>query len=85
MRPASADTSDEAARAQLEVYRRMEPSRRLEIGLELTAMSRHLMAEGIRARHPEYSEEEVHHALLRLWLGPELFARAYPGSRPLDP
>jgi hypothetical protein len=55
----SHDTSEDAARVQLGVYRRMAPSERLNVGLELTRMSRGLLAQGIRARHPEYSDEQV--------------------------
>lgn len=79
------DTSEEAARVQLEVYRRMAPEERLRVGLELTQMSRDLVAQGIRARHPGYSDDEVRWALIRLWLGPELFARAYPHGPEIDP
>lgn len=81
----SADTSPDAARVQLEVYRRMEPSERLRVGLELTRMSRDLLAQGIRARHPEYSDDDLRWAFLRAWLGPEDFAQAYPGEPALDP
>lgn len=63
----------------------MHPSDRLRIGLELTRLSRDLMAQGIRARHPEYSDEEVKWALIRAWIGPEIFGRAYPTRPQLDP
>lgn len=79
------DTSEEAARVQLEVYRRMAPADRLRVGLELTRMSRELIAQGIRARHPEYSDDEVRWAVILLWLGPERFARAYPHGPELAP
>lgn len=79
------DTSDEAARAQLEIYRRMPPKARLRVGLELTALSRELLMTGIRSRHPEYDERQVHLAFLRLWVGAELFAKAYPGEPELQP
>jgi hypothetical protein len=81
----SRDTGEEAARVQVEVYRKMGPSERLRVGLELTRMSRELLAEGISRRHPEYSEDQVKWALIRRWLGPELFARAYPRSPQLEP
>ena len=83
MRPL--DTSAKAAEIQLQIYRRMSPAARLRVGLELTEMSRRLLADGIRLRHPEYSEEEVHWAFIRRWLGPEDFARAYPGRPQLPP
>jgi hypothetical protein len=81
----SRDTSEEAARVQVEVYRRMAPADRLRVGLELTRMSRDLIAQGIRNRHPEYSENDVKWALFRVWLGRELFERAYPRCPQLEP
>jgi hypothetical protein len=82
---AAMDTSAEAASIQLDVYRRMSPYGRLRIGLELTAMSRQLLADGIRRRHPEYSDAQVHVAFLRLWLGEDLFRKAYTGELELAP
>ncbi len=79
------DTSSDADAIQLEVYRRMAPERRLRVGLELTELSRGLLASGIRARHPEYDEERVRLASLRLWLGAELFRRAYAGAPEIEP
>ena len=81
----SRDTSERALRVQSEIYRKMAPSERLRVGLELTEMSRELIAEGIRRRHPEYSEDEVKWSFMRTWLGPELFERAYPRSPQLEP
>jgi len=81
----SHDTSEDAARVQLEVYRRMAPSQRLNVGLELTRMSRDLLAQGIRARHPEYSDDEVKWAVIRVWIGRDMFRRAYPHGPQLDP
>ena len=81
----SHDTSEDAARVQLEVYRRMAPSERLNVGLELTRMSRDLLAQGIRARHPEYSDDQVKWAVIRVWIGRDMFRRAYPYGPQLDP
>jgi hypothetical protein len=79
------DTSPDAAAVQLEAYRRMGPEGRLRVGLELTQLSRSLLAAGIRARHPEYGADDVHLALVRAWLGPALFRVAYPGAPELEP
>ncbi|HKE17727.1 MAG TPA: hypothetical protein VKB80_22785 [Kofleriaceae bacterium] len=81
----SRDTSADAAQVQLDIYRRMAPEDRLRIGLELTRISRDLLAQGIRARHPEYSDDDVRWALIRAWIGQENFQRAYPGCPQLDP
>lgn len=69
----------------MDVYRRMSPVIRLQTGLELTAMSRRLLIDGIRRRHPEYDHERVRLAFLRLWLGPDLFRAAYAGEPELEP
>jgi hypothetical protein len=79
------DTSEEAARVQLEVYRRMTPLDRLRVGPGSAAMSRALVVQGIRSRHPEYSDEELRCAFIRAWIGRELFERAYPHCPRLDP
>jgi hypothetical protein len=81
----SADTSELAAHTQLEVYRRMSPSERLRVGLELTELSRSLLIEGIRRRHPMYSAEQLRLAAIRAWLGTEDFRRAFPDAPELDP
>lgn len=79
------DTTPEAHEIQLEAYRRMTGEQRVAIGLELTRVSRELLKEGIRRRHPGYSAEEVRWGLIRIWLGPELFARVYPDAPQVDP
>ncbi len=63
----------------------MGAAARLRMALELTEMSRHLLEDGIRRRHPEYTSDELRLAFLRLWLGPELFREAYPGQPDLAP
>ena len=79
------DTSEQADEVQLGIYRRMKPSERLQVGLDLTELSRHLLAEGIRSRHPEYDDEQVRLATIRAWLGADLFALVYPDAPALEP
>jgi hypothetical protein len=78
MRPA--DTSPESHAVQLEIYRRLGPARRAELAAQLSAETRELTRAGVRARHPEYSDAQVELAARRLWLGDELFRRAWPAS-----
>jgi hypothetical protein len=73
------DTSLDAFRIQLEIYRRMSPEERLQQALQWSEDVRELGRAGIRLRHPEYSEQEVQMASIRLRLGDELFRRVYPG------
>ena len=79
------DTSEQAASVQIEVYRRMGPAARLRVALELTEMSRRLLMDGIRKRHPQYDDEQVRLAATRVWLGPENYRRAYPDRDELEP
>lgn len=79
------DTSEDAHALQIEGYRRMGPAARLRTALELTELSRRFLAAGVRKRHPEYDEEQVRLATARLWLGPDLFRRAFPDSPELKP
>jgi hypothetical protein len=73
------DTTIEAFRAQLAIYRCMSPEERLQRALEWSEEVRELGRAGIRLRHPEYSDQEVRFASIRLRLGDDLFRRVYPG------
>lgn len=72
------DTTPDAARVQLEVYRRMSGAQRLAIAIQLSADTRSLTLAGIRHRHPDYDEATARLALFRVLLGDELFRRVYP-------
>ena len=75
MRPA--DTSPEAWSVWLDLVRRMTPEEKLRRTFALSAMVRRGMAEGVRQRYPQASEEEVFLRTSKLILGDELFERAY--------
>ncbi len=64
----SFDTTPEAERIQLEVFRRMGPEKRLEAAIALSQTCRKLLMEGIRRRHPEYDERHIRLATIRLML-----------------
>jgi hypothetical protein len=74
-----ADTNPEAAEIHMEILRRLPPVRRLEMVFEMNAWLRELLAAGVRQRHPEYSDEQVRLAVIRLWLGEHWFREVYPG------
>ena len=75
MRPL--DTTPYAEEIQIEVFRRMGPEKRLQAAVSLAQTSRTLLREGVRGRHPEYSEDQVRLAVIRLMLGEDLFLSAY--------
>jgi hypothetical protein len=74
----AADTTAEAARVQIEIYRRMAPEQRLQQAFDLSEFTRELSAGGVRARHPDYTERQVQLAVIRLVLGDELYRIGYP-------
>ncbi len=78
--PFAMDTSPEATRVYFAVLRRMGPAGRARKGAELNATMRRLLADGIRYRHPEYTEEQVWQAVVRRILGEELCRLASPGK-----
>jgi hypothetical protein len=74
------DTTLEAARVDTAVLRRMGEARRAAMTVELCETGRNLARQGIRQRHPEYSERELRLAFCRMMLGDELFFQAFPGE-----
>ena len=74
----SRDTSKSAALAQVEAWRSMGGQRRLRQAWILSESVRRVAASGIRQRHPNYSEEQVRLAVVRLTLGLELFHCCFP-------
>jgi len=72
------DTTPEAADVQREVWRRMTAEQRDEVGAQLSENVRTIAAEGVRRRHPDYSNDQVRLAVIKLQLGEVLFAQAYP-------
>ena len=83
MRPL--DTSIEAEKVQIEVFRRMAPAQRLKTAIQLCQTSRELLAEGVRKRHPDYNSQQVRFAVLQLLLPYELFLAAYPEAKNILP
>lgn len=73
------DTSLEALRVQSEIFAKMSGERRLELMFQLNHQADAICEAGIRSRHPEYSDNEVKLARIRLCLGDKLFRQAYPG------
>jgi len=74
----SADTSKEAAAKQIEVLQNMGPAGRLKLTLDLCDNLRQITRAGIRHRHPDYTDQQVTQAYLRLILVPELFQQVFP-------
>jgi hypothetical protein len=74
----SSDTSLEAERTQVELWRRMSPLEKLHTVSESTQAVLQLSLAGIRLRHPEAADEECRARLAILKLGRDLACRAFP-------
>jgi hypothetical protein len=75
MRPE--DTSPEAWRILVGLYRRMSPQQKLERTFELSDFVRSFCEAGIRSQYPHASEREVFLRLTQRTLGHDLFQKVY--------
>jgi len=75
-----ADTTAEARAFQLEILRSTNGSTRVAMALEMSDQARAISAAGIRHRHPDWTDGQVHEALLVLLLGDELAQRVLAWS-----
>ena len=58
---------------------------RSEVAFRLGDLARRTAIAGIRERHPEYGDQQVHRALVHLLLGPDVTRRIWPRRRLLAP
>jgi hypothetical protein len=72
------DTSAAAHALQRDLYRRLGGRERLAISFRLNETVRQLAMAGIRARHPEYDDDQVRQAHIRLVLGDRLVRAVWP-------
>lgn len=72
------DTSDAAFRAQMAVWERLGPEGRVALAGRISLSARQLARDGIRQRHPHYSDAQVHRALMRLLYGDEIVQKMWP-------
>ena len=79
------DTISHAEKVQLDIFRRMTPEKRLQAAIDLAQTSRKLLKEGVSTRHPEYNEDQIRLAVIRLMLGEDLFLTAYPNAKDIVP
>jgi hypothetical protein len=74
----ASDTSLEAERIQVELWRKMSPLQKVRVISDISRTVEQLALAGIRLRHPEASERECFLRLAILKLGRELACRVYP-------
>jgi hypothetical protein len=66
------DTSAAAYEVQFAAFRRLTPSERAVVALQMSEEARALAAGGLRQRSPQAGQAEIEAALRRLLLGREL-------------
>ena len=72
------DTTLEAARIQFSIFRKMGMEGRARMTIELSDGLRSIIESGVRQRHPDYDENMVRLAAIRIAIGEKLFRQAYP-------
>lgn len=79
-RPAvlSLDTSIDAERLQIRLWRRMSPLEKARATSEISCSAHELSLAGIRRRHPEASDHDCKLRLALITLGRELAMQVYP-------
>lgn len=70
-----ADTTREARKVHLDILRRMSGPERVAMAVEMSETARAATRAGIRYRHPHWTDEQVHDALLAVLLGRDLADR----------
>ena len=74
----SEDTTLEVARIQFSIFRKIGIEERANMAIKLSDGLRATIQSGVRQRHPEYNDNMVQLAALRLAIGAQLFRQAYP-------
>ena len=72
------DTTLEAIRIRFSILRKIGFAGRANVAIELSDGLRATIQSGVRQRHPEYNDNMVRLAALRLAIGEQLFHQAYP-------
>ena len=72
------DTTLEAACMQFSILRKIGMASWARMAIELSDGLRSIIESGVRQRHPDYDENMVRLAALRIAIGEELFHQAYP-------
>jgi hypothetical protein len=72
------DTGHAERQVRDAVLRRLSEADRARLTIEMSDQAFEVARRGLRQRHPEYTEEDVRLAMLRLLHGDDLVQRIYP-------
>ncbi len=77
----SRDTTAEAERVQIELWRSMSPRQKAELVGAMSRSLHELTLAGLRSRHPDADATELEVRMARLTLSAELASRAFPATK----
>ena len=77
----SEGTTLEVARIQFSIFRKIGIQGRANTAIELSDGLRATIESGVRHRHPDYDDNMVCLAALRIAIGNKLFHQAYPDTK----
>ena len=77
MRTLAEDTSPDAERVLIELFRSASPARKIAMVLSANRTARVLALAGLRERHPGESPARLRRRLADLWFGSELASKAF--------
>jgi hypothetical protein len=83
MRTLAEDTSPEAERVLIQLWRQATPARKFALVLDTTRAVQEFMLTGLRERYPQDTPARLRCRFAEQWLGPELARQAY-GEMPDD-
>ena len=81
MRRRNDDTTPEIHDKQCELYRNMSEAEKLKLVFQTYRAGRRLAMTGLRIRHPEADEREIHRLWARRHLGADLFDEVFGAIR----
>lgn len=85
MRTLAEDTSPEAERVLIELWRQASPARKFAMIEEATRAFRESLLAGLRERYPADSPERPRRRFADLWLGPDLARQVFgPAADDID-
>jgi hypothetical protein len=77
----SRDTDTDAARVQIECWRRLGPAGRVALAIEMSDETRAIALAGLRRREPDLDDRAARMRLLRALFGAALTDAAWPRNR----
>lgn len=72
------DTDARAREAQIAAARRLGAEGRVRVAAQMSEDARRISIDGMRRRHPEYTDAQARRAVLRIVLGEPLAAKVWP-------